>query len=118
MAGLAYNSIASVCQTAGKSEYPLCDGNAPQFADWKFRCELRYNSLQLEKDEAIRDTERGKVMTEIIQALRDEALKAARDIGTPHLCKDGGLNQWTNAIHNIAYPRIHQAHTTRSDGAL
>ena len=77
------------------------DGRPAEFFDWEFRTTLKYEILKTENDAG----KRVKIINQVIDGLRGDALQTAQDLGIPELIKDAGLDVLVKAIKDMVFPQ-------------
>ena len=95
--GLLHNS-GSDQRTETRGGIPIYNGSASGLADWKFRVETRLNAVEAEKDETKREQKLVELASHIVDALTDEALKIAKDVGSSNVLLPGGLKKLIERI--------------------
>ena len=76
------------------------DGRPAEFFDWEFRTSLKYEILKTESDAG----KRVKIINQVIDGLRGDALQTAQDLGIDELIKDAGLDNLIKAIKEMVFP--------------
>ena len=71
-----------------KLGYPIYTGTASLFEEWQFRVMGKWDALAGDKDKDLRRTE---LASKVSDALRDDAMKIAMDLGRPELISADGV---------------------------
>jgi hypothetical protein len=80
-------------RTETRAGVPIFNGSASGLQEWKFKVNTRMAAIMAEKDEDIRNQKCIELTGKIVDALTEEALKVAMDIGTENILKVGGLQK-------------------------
>ena len=81
-----------------RSGVPIYNGCAAGFREWEFKVMTRVNACEAEKDEAIRNQKLVELASKIVDALTEEALKIALDMGTTEVLMPGGIKKLVGKI--------------------
>ena len=65
-----------------KAGQPIYSGSAGLFEEWKFRVLAKWDALAGSKAEELED-KRTSLASKVVDALRDDAMKIAMDLGRP-----------------------------------
>ena len=98
--GLLFES-GSGERTETRSGVPIYNGNAGGFSEWQFKVTTRMNACEAEKDEAARTQKVVELSSKIVDALTDEALKVAMDLGTEKVLMPGFVIRRARAIIHV-----------------
>ena len=77
------------------------DGRPAEFFDWEFRTSLKYEILKTESDAG----KRVKIINQVIDGLRGDALQTAQDLGIDELIKNEGLDKLIKEIKEMVFPQ-------------
>ena len=77
------------------------DGRPAEFFDWEFRTSLKYEILKTESDAG----KRVKIINQVIDGLRGDALQTAQDLGIDELIKNDGLDKLIKEIKEMVFPQ-------------
>ena len=77
------------------------DGRPAEFFDWEFRTTLKYEILKTENDAG----KRVKIINQVVDGLRGDALQTAQDLGISELIKDDGLNILVKSMTAMVFPQ-------------
>ena len=96
------SSLAAVTTMKGGTSF---DGNPNDYYEWAFRVELKQMRLEaiLKKDEDPEDKV-SKIIDDVVDHLKGDALQVAIDLGVKDLAKPGGLQKLMDAIKAIVFP--------------
>ena len=88
--GLLYGSGREGCLQNDKAGQPIYSGQAGFFEEWKFCVLAEWDALEGSKAED-KDSKRTELASKIVDALRDDAMKIAMDLGRPKLITADGM---------------------------
>ena len=80
-----------------KAGFPIYTGTASHFEEWEFRVTAKWKAL--EKDEKA-EQKRTELASKVTDALRDDAMKIAQDIGLETLIQKDGVPGLVKAMRD------------------
>ena len=80
-----------------KAGFPIYTGTATHFEEWEFRVTAKWKAL--ENDEK-KEQKRTELASKVTDALRDDAMKIAQDIGLDALIQKDGVPGLVTAMRN------------------
>ena len=102
--GLLYGSGREGCLLTDKAGQPIYSGSAGLFEEWKFRVMAKWDALAGLKPED-KDSKRTDLASKVLDALRDDAMKIAMDLGRPELIAADG-------VHKLVEKTVSYTHLT------
>ena len=94
--GLLYGSGREEL-VSDKAGFPIYTGTASHFEEWEFRVTAKWKAL--EKDEKA-EQKRTELASKVTDALRDDAMKIAQDIGLETLIQKDGVPGLVKAMRD------------------
>ena len=76
---------------------PIYDGSAAGFTDWTFRTQVKWK--------AVKEDDKARFMSQIVEGLRGDAADIVRDIGAEEILKAGGLTVLMEAVRKHVFPK-------------
>ena len=98
--GLAFRSEVTRGLNENRQGLPTYNGSAAGLHEWKFKVLTKVKALAQIEDDAIRDAKLVELASKAVDALCDEALKIAIDIGVDDIAAVGGIIQLVSAIED------------------
>ena len=88
--GLLFGSGREGCLQNDKAGQPIYSGTAGLFEEWKFRVMAKWDAMAGLKEED-RISRRPELASRVLDALRDDAMKIAMDLGRETLVAEDGV---------------------------
>ena len=79
----------------------IYDGRPAEFFDCEFRINLKIEILKTETDAG----KRVKIINQITDGLRGDALQTAQDMGVPALIKEDGIKELVKSMMAMVFPQ-------------
>ena len=98
--GLTYRSDVARGLNDNRQGLPTYSGSAARHHEWKFKVLTKVKALQQIEDDVIRESQFVELASKVVDALCDEALKIAIDIGVDDIAAIGGINTLVTAIED------------------
>ena len=95
--GLLFGSGREGCLLNDKAGQPIYSGTAGPFEEWKFRVLAKWGALEGSQAEE-KDDKRTNLASKVVDALRDDAMKIAMDLGRPKLIAADGVPKLVEAM--------------------
>ena len=81
-----------------KQGVTIYDGKPSMFHQWEFKTMLKYMAISTETEKP------AKIVNQVIEALRGDALQVAMDIGIADLMKEDGLKVLVENMRKMVFP--------------
>ena len=94
--GLTHGSQEALPET--RAGFPLYAGSAHRFKEWQFKIKNRLRSVTTMKDEDLKSLKMASLITSLIDALSDDALKIAMDMTEEELAAEAAVQTFMDRI--------------------
>jgi hypothetical protein len=98
--GLTYRSDVARGLNENRQGLPTYSGSAAGLHEWKFKVLTKVKALEQIEDDVIRESKLVELASKVVDALCDEALKIAIDIGVDDIAAIGGIIHLVTAIED------------------
>ena len=105
--GLRLEKLESLHET--RSGMPYYNGSAHRFTEWKFKIMSRHRSAVSTAEEEVRKRNLAKLLSDIIDALSDQALRIAMNMSDEEMSADDAINTLITRIEANFNKNIHDS---------
>ena len=98
--GLTYRSDVTRGLNENRQGLPTYSGSAAGLHEWKFKVLTKVKALEQIEDDQMRESKLVELASKVVDALCDEALKIAIDIGVDEVAAVGGITTLVAAIES------------------